>query len=333
MLRTINAQKPRKSIKRAASRLALGGWAVVVTALTAVVAIALHTNTNARLASPPVSVLGSLPVLLRLPSDRLATVPIARMNLLCVQGLPGPAEPDVEACLARLKSWATRVQSETERHRYRFRQNPAEYEHSEGYFRMLMLAVVLAEDFGVHYSPQRKVDPANSRTDDGFFADARDVFLHGLLGPERQGTCSSLPVLYVAVGQELGYPLKLVTTKGHMFVRWEGNGERFNVEATGQGLNRFDDEYYHHWPFEITNAEKAAEGYLKSLTPPEELAVFMSIRGMCLREAGKLPEAAEAFAAAARLAPRCQGYRKMLATLERKLPQGFAKTKTVVNNP
>jgi len=43
--------------------------------------------------------------------------------------------------------------------------------------------------------------------------------------------------------------------------------------------------------------------------------VFLSIRGMCLRETGRLPEAAEAFAAAARLAPACRGYQVMLASL------------------
>ena len=122
-------------------------------------------------------------------------------------------------------------------------------------------------------------------------------------------------MLQVAVGRRLGYPLKLVTTKGHLFVRWEGAGERFNIEATGQGVNRFTDDYYRHWPLEITAAEEVAEGYLKSLTPPEELAVFLSIRGMCLREAGRLEEAAAAFAAAARLAPDCRGYQVMLASL------------------
>ena len=131
----------------------------------------------------------------------------------------------------------------------------------------------------------------------------------------RTGTCSSLPVLQVAVGRRLGYPLKLVTTKGHLFVRWEGAGERFNIEAAGQGVNRFTDDYYRHWPWEITPAEEAAEGYLKSLTPPEELAVFLSIRGMCLRETGRLPEAAQTFGAAARLAPACRGYAVMLAQL------------------
>ena len=123
-------------------------------------------------------------------------------------------------------------------------------------------------------------------------------------------------MLQVAVGRRLGYPLKLVTTKGHLFVRWEDAHERFNIEAAGQGVSRFADDYYRHWPLEISPAEEVAEGYLRSLTPPEELAVFLSIRGMCLREADRLREAAEAFAAAARLAPTCNGYRAMLASLQ-----------------
>jgi hypothetical protein len=109
--------------------------------------------------------------------------------------------------------------------------------------------------------------------------------------------------------------LNLVPTKGHLFVRWEGARETFNIEAAGKGVNRFSDEYYRHWPLEITPAEETAEGYLKSLTPPRELAVFLSIRGMCLREAGRLSEAAEAFAAATRFAPACRGYQVMLASV------------------
>ena len=87
------------------------------------------------------------------------------------------------------------------------------------------------------------------------------------------------------------------------------------MEATGEGVNRFEDAYYRAWPFPVTEEEVQSEGYLKSLTPAEELAVFLSIRGMCLREAGRRAEAAESFAAAARLAPTCRGYRRMLASL------------------
>ncbi len=258
----------------------------------------------------------SLRDLFELPPSQISQLRVERLNLLCAKGLSPANDPDLEACEATLRVWAQRARSETERHQYRYDRNPGEFENSPGFFRMLMMAVVLAEDYRVHYDLERKAGPADTRTDDDFFTDPSAVFLHGLLGPERKGTCSSLPVLYVALGRQLGYPLKLVTTKGHLFVRWDGVGERFNVEATSHGLNRFDDDYYRHWPFAITPEEEKAEGYLKSLTPSEELAVFLSIRGMCLREQGRLPEAIGAFAAAVRLAPACQGYKKMLADLQ-----------------
>ena len=105
--------------------------------------------------------------------------------------------------------------------------------------------------------------------------------------------------------------------KGHLFVRWKDARERFNVDATGQGVYRFEDAHYRGWPFPVTDEEAQAEGYLKSLSPAEELAVFLSIRGLCLREAGRRAEAAESFATASRLAPGCRGYRRMLASVTR----------------
>ena len=255
--------------------------------------------------------LTSLSSLLSTPLNLLARTDIARMNLLTARDLLGALSMETDQYLIMLEEWTARARTETERHLYRFKRNPAEFEHSEGFFKMLMMAVVLADDFGVHYVTNRQIDPASADDRDGFFANPSDVFLQGVLGAKRGGTCSSLPVLHVAIGRRLGYPLKLVTTKGHLFVRWEGQGERFNIEVSGSGLNRFDDNYYRKWPFPVTDEEVAAEGYLKSLTAPEELAVFLSIRGMCLREAGRLEEAADSFASAARFAPHCRSYKRM----------------------
>ncbi len=290
------------------------------TILVAGLVVAAHGRFVAAESASP----ATLDELLAVEPRLLANVGIVRMNLVCAEGLPGSLKPNLQQSLATVQSWAARVQSETERHQYRFEQNPREFENSEGYFRMLMLSVVLAEDFAVHYDVDQRMAPGQARMGDGFFADARNVFLQGLLGPARQGTCSSLPVLYVAVGRQLGYPLKLVTTKGHLFVRWEGAGERFNVEATSHGLNCFSNDYYRHWPFELSPGEEAAEGYLKSLTPAEELAAFLSIRGMCLKEAGRLPEAATAFAAAVRFAPNCRSYRDVLGSLQSSLERRTA---------
>jgi hypothetical protein len=236
---------------------------------------------------------------------------ISRLNLQCAQGLPGAENLDAQSLVKQLDAWATRVRAETERHLYRFRQNPSEFDSSEAYYLMLMMAVVVAEDFGVHYSATLIGSPG---TGSGlFFADSRDVFLHGLLSERRVGTCSSMPVLYVALGRRLGYPVFLVGTKGHLFVRWEGRGERLNLEATGRGMNHYDDQHYREWPFPVSDQEIAENGYLKSMTPAEELAAFLSIRGACLRENGRHQEAMEAFIQAARLAPQCLLYRQLAA--------------------
>ena len=55
--------------------------------------------------------------------------------------------------------------------------------------------------------------------------------------------------------------------------------------------------------------------YWESVAPARHLAVLLSTRRMCLRKPGRLPEAAEAFAAAARQAPAWRGYQAMLAAL------------------
>jgi hypothetical protein len=151
----------------------------------------------ARSSTPLPSRPDSLVSLLSITSKEIAQADIIQMNLLCAQGLTGSETVDTHACLGVLDQMIARVKSEIQRHEYRIRQNPAEFENSEGYFKMLMLGVVLAEDFKVHYVPEKRVDPSKASMNDGFFADSRRVFLTGLLGPEREGTCSSVPVLYV----------------------------------------------------------------------------------------------------------------------------------------
>ena len=128
----------------------------------------------------------TLEALLVLPAPALQPVDIGRMNLLCAQGLPGADGFDLEACLAKLDEMAARVRSETGRHLYRFQAHPAEFENSEGFFRMVMLAVVLAEDFSVPLPPERSAPLPMPAWATDFFADSRDLFLHGLVGRAEQ---------------------------------------------------------------------------------------------------------------------------------------------------
>lgn len=234
--------------------------------------------------------------------DALAGMDIAEVNLLCAVGLPGSEDLQIEDATQQLDSWARHVERETDRHLYRFKQHPSEFQGSEAYFRMLMLVVVLQDDLGVRYNPDRINEPD--------FTNSKDLFVHGLISAGDQsakasgGTCVSMPVVYVAVGRRLGYPLDLVVAKGHVFARWEGEEDRFNIEGTNHGLTTPDDDHYATWPHELTRSDRQSDWYLRSLTPAETCAVFLLQRGHCLEDTGDLEGAEEAYETAHRLAPK-----------------------------
>jgi hypothetical protein len=212
---------------------------------------------------------------------------IAGINLLAAKGLPGAENLDVDRSLKTLDLWAAWVRRETDRHLYKFREAPEEYNSSEAYFRILMMICTLQEDFHVCYNrdPKMRAGPVELAPSDlTFFGNPKDLFVNGLTGGEHEGTCASLPVLYVAIGRRLGYPLKLVECKGHLFARWEDDKERFNIEGTNRGLNCYPDQEYLEWPYPISQEELATGMYMKSLSPKRELAAFLELRALCLKQ-------------------------------------------------
>ena len=191
------------------------------------------------------------------------------------------------------------LRSETQRHLYRASdpRYAEHYGHSEARLKAEFLVQVLQEDCGVRYNEKRirNVD----------FSNPKDLFIHGLLDPANGGTCASMPVLYAAVGRRLGYPIRLVLAKEHVFCRWDDGRERFNIEGTATGgVDFFPDEHYRSWPSAISDREMESGEFLKSLTPQEELAVFLLTRGSCLRANGRQAEALACNAEAHRLMPR-----------------------------
>ena len=188
-----------------------------------------------------------------------------------------------------------------------------------------MVVTVLQQDFGVRYAPQRIYDPD--------FRDSRDLFIHGTLFGSG-GTCASMPVLYVAVGRRLGYPLRLVHAKAHVFARWDDpegkhwhHAARLNLEATNQGLNVYPDDHYRTWPSRIEDWEIAQGRYLCSLSPRQELASFLAMRGHCLQDTKRFSQAAQVYGWAAELAPNdphYAGFRNVATALSGEpLPPGL----------
>ena len=261
-------------------------------------------KTSARLALP------SIAQVCAAPEDFLDKLDVAAINLMCAGGLPGAEKLDIDKLFDWLDNAARQVDLETRRHWYRFLASPSTYNNSAGYFCCYFLLQVLQEDFGVKYNPERAVDPTwQDQKLEPNFNDSRDLFIHGIIDGDG-GTCGSIPVVYVAVGRRLGYPLKLVEARGHLFIRWDdpsgehrGVPERFNVDGAGPGIASHPDDYYHTWPVAWTVAEKQANCYLRSLTPKEELAAFMATRAACLEDIGRFDEAAQAYRWACGLVP------------------------------
>lgn len=69
------------------------------------------------------------------PGLPIAEQEIARLNLSCAAGLAGAEQVDLDRCLGELEQMVAKVHSETERHLYRFRRVPAEFENSKSFLR------------------------------------------------------------------------------------------------------------------------------------------------------------------------------------------------------
>ena len=91
---------------------------------------------------------------------------------------------------------------------------------------------------------------------------------------------------------------------GRREFRGDASTERFNGEGTSRGFLSEPDSYYETWPRELTEAERSQSYFLTSLTPREELAVFITTRGHALFDLGRADEAKAAYELALRLSPR-----------------------------
>lgn len=261
----------------------------------------------------------------RSSDTELSGLDMGIVNLKCALGLPYAENVSIARCLERLDRMARRVRLEPNRNLYRFHREPERWGKGEAYWRACMMITVLQQDFGVRYNPRRIHDPD--------FRDSRDLFIHGILFGDG-GTCASMPVLYVAVGRRLRYPLKLVHAKGHVFARWDdpdgkkwGGPARLNIEASGRGMSVFPDEHYQSWPHKIQDWELAEGCYLRSLTPREEFASFLTMRGHCLQDTKRFAEAAQVLRWAAELDPKDPLYGRFrnlaMALAGVPVPRGF----------
>jgi len=257
--------------------------------------------------------------LIELSGQELESVDIARMNLLCAKGLSGSENLDVDECLKKLDRWAEHVSLMERRYTPAFHRNREKYNNSLALFKGVYLGIAIEQDFGCGYN-QGLLDSGAmvDRNSTRFFRNSSDVFINGLIENGR-GSCSSLPVLMVALGRRCNYPLYLVGCGGHAFTRWDDGIERVNLEITCEGVNTYPDDHYKEWPRPITATEIEQEHLLKNYIGKEMLGVFASMRAACLKEHKRYGEAKRCYELALGSFPRSRMLRLCIEDMNRKI--------------
>lgn len=242
--------------------------------------------------------------LMEIPGGDWERVDIGRMNLICARDADGTARIDVERLVKELDKWAVIAKKAEERYRKSFEAYPERYDNSYAKYRAVNLALTVKEDLQCRY--QKSLITSGAMDDirsPRFFRNPDDVFISGLL-LNRRGTCSSFPVLLVALGRRLGYPLYLKTTLGHMFCCWDDGSERFNLDTNGDAVDTPPDEYYLTDPSFGLNGRSLEslqhERKMVNLTNGESLGIFIETAGYSIEARGNSARASMHYAIAMR---------------------------------
>lgn len=247
--------------------------------LAAAVVATSDSTTQARRASPNAAATLTVPDLMAMTDAELAALDPLVVNLTVARDIPGLERLDIARYAKTVDAWVAQIRAGLDATPAAERTTDPLYRHDPDLWRAGGMAVALAGPaFRIAYTK----NPLNP-------GDPSLTFLHGLIDT-RRGTCASMPVLYMAIGHRLGWPLKAVVSKDHLWCRWddgktaEEGGKRFNLEATSAasegGMGSFssttDREYIQ--TLGTTQLALTSGSDLTSLTPRQTLGVYLQAR-------------------------------------------------------
>lgn len=168
--------------------------------------------------------------------------------------------------------------------------------------RIRALNTVLFRDSGFHYDR----DPFSRSREDYYF-------LNRVLDT-RRGLCYSLPLLYLAVAQRLGYPMHAVIVPDHVFVRYSApDFAEANIETTSGGRFIADDAYARD--FAVSETGRTRGSYLASKTNREFLGQMFAASAFVWSRHGQGWRAIALLERARELDPRSAEIREALGEL------------------
>ena len=173
--------------------------------------------------------------------------------------------------------------------------------------------------------PEQRIRVLNTviYRDSGFRYDhdpsARTLSAHYLLTgilDHKKGICYTMPLLYMAVAQRLGYPVYMVIAPDHMFLRYVDSSFKYqNIEATSGGKYLPDEEYIR--AFSVSEKGLRAGTYMRTLTKRETLGHLLSASAFVFAQRGQFDRAMKYLAKAIELDPKdALSYDNMRAAYE-----------------
>jgi hypothetical protein len=210
-----------------------------------------------------------------LPDSQLDRMDPLIMDLIVARGIPGLESLDIAKYTTTVDAWAKRI-DDANRASEPFSKDEPTYRVSREFWMAGGMCVMLAGPaFGIRYT-----------TDNLTAGKPEQQFVHGLID-NKLGTCATMPVLYMAIGHRLGWPIHAVVSRDHMWARWDDGrpgGTRFNLEATNakssEGVGSFSsltDREYADWLHTPSPAITSGSDFT-SLTARQALGVFLQGR-------------------------------------------------------
>jgi len=200
---------------------------------------------------------------LAMPDSELEKADVLELNLLVAKGLPECQGLDIAACKQQLDHWANEV-------RKTLADDPMGFEREKEKwgtrlrFELTVMGSVLMEDHQVRYV--EKLDHCN----------ADHKFAQGVL-KSSTGSCATLPVVWAALGQRLGYPIKIALAPGHLYCVVNTGAEKINIETTASAhLSMNSDEKIRQW---CPDALVKDGTFMRPLSNRELIGLFLMIRG------------------------------------------------------
>jgi hypothetical protein len=210
--------------------------------------------------------------------EQLRRVDPLVMNLAVARGVPEYGRIDVRKYVSAVDAWAAMI-AEANRLAEPHAAGDSAYEHDRRVWLAGGMDTMLAGPRCRVTYTKAKLDPARPG----------QQFVCGLIDT-RQGTCATMPVLYMSIGHRLGWPIRAVVARDHMWARWDDgqaegkDGARFNLEATATSVDGPESAFYtppdeaYIKDMRVSRLALGCGSDMTSLTPRQVLGVFLQGR-------------------------------------------------------